>query len=461
MPRSSADAPALVFSIDIGSTWTKGALFRPCGGRLALLKKESVPTSREDLSQGFGRVWDALRSRAAGASFAAACSSSAHGGLKMAAVGLVPDLTLKAARLAALSAGARLVSARSYSLLEQDVRALEEDPPDILLLTGGTDGGNRRFLLHNASLLGESSLEIPILYGGNRDLQDPIRKILKNKELYLADNVLPDLRTPRPEGVRRCIREIFLSRIIRGKGLEEVVRRAGSEAVPTPGSLYDFLEGLRLSRGTLPPFGVVDLGGATTDCYSLCSGTPREGRIMKGLPEPELKRSVEGDLGLRISAPAVWEAPEIREEAPPPGWDEYARRVSRKPELLAETPADEAAEALLAGLCVRTAWERHAGRLDEVYTPQGRVFLQAGKDLAPLEKIIGTGGYLSRAEGFDPALGEGPRTDREGRRILLPSHADYQADREYLLPLLANASRVFPGEAAATMLAFCEEGTWS
>ena len=133
-----------MIAVDIGSTFTKGGLFRLEGGDLQLDGRASVPTTAADLGEGVVRVLESLSSAPAGTppealyrQYPVHLSSSARGGLRIAAVGLTPALTLQAARLAACSAGGRVIGAHAFSLTDEDVRALERDAPDIVLLAGG------------------------------------------------------------------------------------------------------------------------------------------------------------------------------------------------------------------------------------------------------------------------------------------------------------------------------------
>ena len=106
-----------------------------------------------------------------------ACSSAA-GGLKMISIGLVPDLTAQASREASLGAGAKVWKTYSFQLTKGDLKEIEEYHPDIILLTGGTDGGNTENILYNAQVLSTLSYDCPIVIAGNRNaelvfIQDP------------------------------------------------------------------------------------------------------------------------------------------------------------------------------------------------------------------------------------------------------------------------------------------------
>ena len=233
--------PDRVVSIDIGSTYTKGAIFDIEGRRLRVLRRASRPTTQDDLARGFGLVAAGLLGVPwEGSLDCLDCgvpirfSSSAKGGLRVAAVGLVPDLTLQVARLAAWSAGARIVGTSSYRLTQETLGVLLKDEPDIVLLTGGTDGGNEKFVLANAALLASSCFAGTVIYAGNRTAESEVARLLSAKTLISADNVLPEIGTLRIEPAREAIRKIFLDTIIRGKGLDSVRRFCGADPKPTP-----------------------------------------------------------------------------------------------------------------------------------------------------------------------------------------------------------------------------------
>ena len=199
-------------SIDIGSTYTKGALFLRTEEGLRLVQRVITPTTQEDLSQGFAKVYTQLTGLPYGeareeeprkgepvtrvspgrrqgeeetrkregepttrsypgnkegetrATPRVRFSSSAKGGLRIAAIGLVPDLTLQIARLAAWSAGGKIVADSSYKLREDRLSEILRTSPDIVLFTGGTDGGNEETVLWNAKKLAASSFSGTILY---------------------------------------------------------------------------------------------------------------------------------------------------------------------------------------------------------------------------------------------------------------------------------------------------------
>ena len=146
-------------------------------------------------------------------------SSSAAGGLRMVTIGLVRELTAEAARQAALGAGARLVGTFAYRLTAGDVARITALAPDIVLLAGGTDGGNAEVVLHNAGALAAAAIDCPIVYAGNRAAGDNARRLLAAKTLVCAANVMPEFNVLDIEPARAAIRQVFIDRIVHALSL--------------------------------------------------------------------------------------------------------------------------------------------------------------------------------------------------------------------------------------------------
>jgi uncharacterized protein (TIGR01319 family) len=464
-----------IISVDIGSTYTKGALFELEGGRARALLRADCPTTREDLGLGFGRV----AARLLGGEFSGRLedlatdvpvrfSSSAKGGLRIAAVGIVPDLTLQVAKLAAWSAGARIVGHSSYRLTSRTLEGLLAEKPDIIFITGGTDGGNEHIVLSNLRTLAASSYEGTVLYAGNSDLRDEAESILSGKTLCIADNVMPEIGTLRIEPAREMIQRIFLETIVAGKGLDRVRDYCKADPKPTPVGVYDLTARIGELRRDWTNFCVVDLGGATTDFYSngeAFAGSAHGGTedvILKGIREPKVKRSVEGDLGLRVSVEPLFSAARERLETalggsgiPMADLEDYVRKAAADTGYRPETEKEKLFDELLAREAAVLAALRHAGRIEESYTPAGKIYLQSGKDLRDYGRMILTGGFLSRdGRGalINQAFGECRGPDGAGRIPLIPERFRCFRDGPYLFPLLGNLVGEYPEEAVSSAL---------
>jgi uncharacterized protein (TIGR01319 family) len=446
-----------VLSIDIGSTYTKGGLFSLEEDGLRLRRQVAVPTTPDDLTRGFAAVRRGLEPEAARyGNPRVYFSSSARGGLKIAALGLTPDLTLSIAKMAACSAGGRIVRAFSYRLSDEEVAELEALAPDIILFTGGTDGGSEKTNLHNAARLAASSLASVILYAGNRKIRPDIQALLSAKELVSTDNVMPEVGDVNIEPARDVIRRIFLDRIVDGKGLAAIVREVGTAPKPTPLAVYDLVGAIPGACPGWEDFGVIDMGGATTDFYSNTeSFHGGDAVLLKGVREPRLKRTVEGDLGLRVSVEALCHSERacLVESLRADGLDEaaftaYVRSIAASVEAMPQSPLEERFDALLAGACVRAAARRHAGSMSKVFSPQGSFYVQKGKDLTRIKRLVGSGGYLSRVRDSRILSQACLAAADIDERPLLPGRPDLYADTNYLFPLLGNLVSAFPETAA-------------
>ena len=338
-------------------------------------------------------------------------SSSAAGGLKIVVVGNVPGLTVEAANQAALGAGAKLVGSTAFKLSEAKIKEVEALAPDMILLTGGTDGGDSATILHNARLLAQTRLAVPIVVAGNCAATAEAAALLQThgKEARLADNVMPKASKLEVEGAREEIRKLFMERITHAKGLDAL---AGMVPVvlPTPMAV---LRGVRLGAdGTGDETGcgdmlVVDVGGATTDVHSIGYGLPGgESAIVQGLAEAYAKRTVEGDLGIRFNAATIAErvgldklTEELRGEFSFNGvnrqeFAEYVEQIGRETATVPQQDWHSAADAVLARNAVEIAIARHVGRRERIVAREGEAWVHYGKDLRETRTLIGIGGIF-------------------------------------------------------------------
>lgn len=457
-----------IAAVDIGSTYTKGALFEVEPGALRCLLRASCPTTREDLGRGFFRVLADLLDGEAGPEtpprdVPVRFSSSAKGGLRIAAVGLVPDLTLQVARLAAWSAGGRIVGDSAYRLTAGVLTGILETDPDIILLTGGTDGGNEKIVVSNARMIAESPFEGTVLYAGNAAVRDEVGEILRKKKYAAAENVMPQIGVISIEPAREQIRRVFLDTIVHGRGLDRLRDFCGADPRPTPLAVYDLVSKIGELRPDWRDFCVIDPGGATTDFYSNSEAfRGADGVLLKGLREPRVKRTVEGDLGLRISAESLVEGARdyLRDvcgerEVPFGALEEYAAKVKSRPEHTAAGGEELLFDGLLCEAAASLAALRHSGSIEASYFPAGKVYLQQGKDLRSCARLVGTGGFLSRfdcGEILRRAFRRAGRSTGEEKIPLVPENFRYYRDSRYLFPLLGSLAGEFPEEAVTCAL---------
>ena len=299
--------------LDVGSTWTKGALVAPDGTLLGVAQHETTPP---EVLTGVAAVTAALPRRRRDV---LACSS-AGGGLRLAVVGQERLVSAEAGHRVALSAGAKVVHVSAGEL--STVHALRASRPDVVLLVGGTDGGDEKVLLHNAARLARARVAVPIVLAGNKSAQPAALELLARPHGGGDRQRAAGRRRAGPgPGPRRDPRGVPVPRD-RRQGLVE------GTALPPPGAHGDPGRGA-VRRGTLAgrreegAVLVVDVGGATTDVYSAVSTVDDAPARTVALP-PD-RRTVEGDIGMRVSAPGVV-AEAITERLLPPDTRPGGRR---------------------------------------------------------------------------------------------------------------------------------------
>ena len=391
-----------------------------------------------------------------------ACSSAA-GGLRMVTVGLVPDLTSEAARLAALGAGAKVVGTFSYKLPASDLVRIRDLRPDLILLAGGTDGGNEEVILHNARRLAELDLAAPVIVAGNRVVSDEVAAILRagGKEPVVADNVMPEFAQLSVEPVRERIREIFISHIVKAKGLQAAESFVEGILMPTPNAVLNAAVLLADGCPGEPGLGelvVLDVGGATTDVHSAARGAPTDaGAVVKGLHEPYAKRTVEGDLGVRYN---LWNVVEAMGGAPD-AFRAIAERFARDVATTPRTAEEAAVDAALAAVAVGQAMRRHAGSIEVFYSAQGPISVVRGKDLRGVNLILGTGGPLVFSPRREAILRQACYDPAE-RASLRPVNPRLYIDSEYTMFAFGLLGEVDAKMAVRMLKRYCrpiEEGT--
>ena len=432
----------LVALADFGSTFTKLTLVEAGSGR-RVASAASPTTVESDVMEGYGR---ALESALAAVGEPATvidklAASSAGGGLRVAAVGLVGDYTAAAARQAALNAGAKVELVLTGRLDARMCDQLTAAQPDIVLFSGGTDGGQQRQILENAEALARVPFTAHVIVACNNEIAERVAALLGDAghQSHIVANVLPDIDRLDIEPARAAIRDLFIEHVIMGKGLSDTAEFGRTVVMPTPEAVLVATRLLALGPSGDDGIGdllVVDIGGATTDVHSSVTLERLPvGITPKGLPPLPLARSVQGDLGMRWSALGVLDADRdwlTRQHSDVGGMEAACRARHARPDFLAEDETEAGLDRLLAVSCLTHAVERHCGTLATVYVPgQGSRFVQEGLDLREMPRVIGTGGMLARdAKGdttLDTALG------RRTKGSLVPAAPAVAIDRSYVL----------------------------
>lgn len=446
-----------ILLIDFGSTHTKLTAVDADAEEI-LGTAESYTTVDLDIGIGFNRALESLERDIGKLDFGErfACSSAA-GGLKMVACGLVPTLTAEAAKRAALGAGAKVIKTYSYQLTEDDLLEIDRLQPDILLLTGGTDGGNAECILKNAEAIAVLKQNYPVILAGNRNAVKKCRELIEasGREVIVAENVMPRFHELNIDPCKKVIRELFLKRIIAAKGLSKAQALIDGILMPTPAAVLSALTMLAETKGELM---AVDLGGATTDVYSITKGLPtRAGTILRGLPEPYAKRTVEGDIGMRCSAYGVLEACGLEKLADIAKQSEatmatWLDKIEKTKNVIPESAEEKASDFALASMAIELGLSRHAGVIEQVYTPMGVAYQQTGKDLTRTNLLILTGGALIHA-----ASGEAERMAIRAMQTpnhpnsLMPREAKIAIDKRYILSAMGVLSKRHPELARKIM----------
>ena len=431
-------ASARVLCVDVGSTFTKAVLVDTTTG--AVLGTASHPTTvSTDVMDGV----DAVRADLAGSgepTEVLACSS-AGGGLRLAVVGYEREVTAEAGQRVGLSAGAKVVHVASGAMTGDDVKALRAASPDLVLLVGGTDGGNARVLLHNAERLARARLSAPVVVAGNTDAADEVAALLTStgRRFVVADNVLPRIGVVAPESARAAIREAFLTHVIGGKGLSRGRGFAELVQAPTPDAVLRGVEVLADVVGG--DVLVVDVGGATTDVYSVITPQGEDASIQREVVGTLWHaRTVEADLGMRWSAEGVVEACARERRALDGATAEYAARVAADTAHLASSPQEWLAEEEIASAAAVLAVRRH-GRPGH---PSERP-----RPLAEVTVLVGSGGVLRHAPGGvgDRVLEQVLSDHGGGWRVPVAARAG--VDTAYLLFAVGLLADHHPEAAAA------------
>lgn len=408
--------------VDVGSTFTKIVICDTETGAI-VGNSQSRTTIETDVFRGFEGAMALFPRDLANRIEWAATSSSAAGGLRIASIGLTEALSGRAGKLAALGAGGKVVLESAGRLDRRAIAALGEAAPHIVLLSGGIDGGDSETVLHNARALLELDDVPTAIIAGNRDAAEEAAAVLRAKApgVRIADNVFPAPGRVEVAATRAAVVDLFMEHITKAKGLDRLIERLGTDCEPTPLAVSN---GLDVVAGVCGPTVVVDVGGATTDVHSV--GGRQHVNSSFELDEPDVTRTVEGDIGMRWGAPGIVDAMGDR-------WCERinerlscdirfeAERRAKAPGFLPADGADEQIEAVLAQAAIMTALERHAGRVIVRNNPWGNRYRIQGKDLRRNGLVLGTGGIFrhlrSREQVIDAALEEAdssmlPRTPR-------------------------------------------------
>ena len=225
-------------------------------------------------------------------------TSSAGGGLQMMVAGAVQSMTGESAQRCALGAGAivmDVLASNDGRLPHEKIERIRSLRPDMILLSGGTDGGTVTHVVEMAEYIAAAeprprlgmSYNLPLIYAGNKDAQDRVREILGEKTaLVVTENIRPVLERENLTPARHKIHDLFLEHVMaQAPGYKKLISWAGAPIMPTPAAVGLIMETIAKREG-INLIGV-DIGGATTDVFSVFGGV--------------FNRTVSANLGMSYS----------------------------------------------------------------------------------------------------------------------------------------------------------------
>lgn len=337
-------------------------------------------------------------------------TSSAGGGLQMMVAGVVKAMSAESAERAALGAGAILMDTLAIDDGRkefQKVERLRQLRPDIILMSGGTDGGTKQHLIEMAEVVLRADpkprfgdMKLPVIYAGNKEASGDVGKVLGDKiELKVVDNLRPTLDRENLDPARDEIHEMFLEHVMQqAPGYSKLLEWTSEEVMATPNAVGKLMKSYADQEG-LNVLGV-DIGGATTDVFSVFSGI--------------YNRTVSANLGMSYSICNVLKEAGIDNIARwipfPIDPAEVRNRLRNKmirPTTIPQTYEDLLIEHAVAREALRLAFHHHKSLARSLTGSQqqrdiGQIFDQtaSGETLVKmmdLNMIIGSGGVLSHA----------------------------------------------------------------
>ena len=342
-------------------------------------------------------------------------TSSAGGGLQMMVAGLVKGMSAESAERAALGAGAILMDTLAVDDGRKDyqrVERLRQLRPDIILMSGGTNGGNKAQLVEMAEVIRRADpkprfgdMKLPVIFAGNRDARPDVKSVLgEGIALQEVDNLRPTMSEENLGPARDEIHEMFLEHVMQqAPGYSKLLDWASEEVMATPNAVGKLLDEYAKQEG-INVLGV-DIGGATTDVFSVFRNNTGE-RIYN--------RTVSANLGMSYSICNVLKeagaeniARWLPFEIDPAEVRNRLRNKMIRPTTIPQTYEDLLIEHGVAREALRLAFLHHkslARNLTGVQQQRGvgDIFDQGGSgatlvDMMKLDMIIGSGGVLSHA----------------------------------------------------------------
>lgn len=432
MTVKNPDDINIILATDCGSTTTKAILIQKINGVYRQTHRGEAPTTVEapfeDVTMGVlnavaevgelsGRILiDENNNLIRPARGNVGCdiyisTSSAGGGLQMMVTGVVRKMTAESAERAALGAGAivmDVIALNDKRLPHQQIERIRHLRPDMILLSGGVDGGTTKHVVEIAEIISAADpkprlgigFRLPVIYAGNKDARELVREILKEKvELFMVDNIRPVLERENLLPAREKIHELFLEHVMaQAPGYKKLMSWTDAPIMPTPGAVGSIMKRIA-DEQNIEILGV-DIGGATTDIFSVFQGV--------------FNRTVSANLGMSYSISNVFAEAGIANimRWVPFKMDEIelANRVKNKmirPTTIPQSAQELVLEQAIAREALRLALEQHKEFATELKGVQRqrtigdafdqRVGGQTLVNMMTLNLMVGSGGVLSHA----------------------------------------------------------------
>ena len=425
-----------ILATDCGSTTTKAILIEKRGDEYQLIVRGEAPTTVEapveDVTAGVinaiteveelagrklldnGVILKPQRGEEGVDIYIS--TSSAGGGLQMMVAGVVRNLTGESAERAALGAGAivmDVIASNDKRLPHEKIERIRHLRPDMLLLSGGIDGGTTSHVVELAEIIAAArprprlgiAYELPLIYAGNIDARESIQERLQDvMALDMVDNLRPVLERENLMPTRHKIQEQFLEHVMaHAPGYKRLIDWTDAPIMPTPGAVGEIIQTVSTQQN-IEVIGV-DIGGATTDVFSVFKNKESE---------PIFNRTVSANLGMSYSVSNVLAEAGLENVLRWVPFDievgDLRNRVKNKmirPTTIPQTLQELVLEQAIAREALRLAFEQHKQLAVELRgVQQQRTISEAfdqsesGQTLVnmhTLDMIVGSGGVLSHA----------------------------------------------------------------
>jgi len=422
----------IILATDCGSTTTKSILIEKIDGEYRLTHRGEAPTTVEapfeDVTRGVlnaiheleelsGRtildeekIISPQNSSGNGVDIYIS-TSSAGGGLQMMVAGVVKNMTGESAQRAALGAGSivmDIIASNDGRKYHEKVKRIRELRPDMILLSGGIDGGTRSHVVELAEILAAANpkprlgnnYKLPIIYAGNKEARKDVNKTLVDKtDLKMVDNIRPTLEIENLQPSRDKIHDLFMEHVMaQAPGYDKLKEWTDCPIMPTPGAVGEIIKKIA-KKEKISVLGV-DIGGATTDIFSVFKG--------------QFNRTVSANYGMSYSICNVladagvdnvsrWLSNDVDDL-------NLTNRIANKmirPTTIPQTLEELVIEQAIAREAIRLSFDQHKNfavslkgvqqerTISDTFeqTMSGETLV----DMEELDMIVGSGGVLSHA----------------------------------------------------------------